>query len=89
MLDVGLEPLLTSFPYASKWCVVISDLNTTIQLAFCDLSISKFANDGIDTFGSFVQWTRSEKKIKLNFNRLVLFGKQRVGREMLFKHNLY
>lgn len=44
----------------------MSDLNTTIQLAFCDLSINKFANDGIDTFGSFVQWTRSVKKINLN-----------------------
>lgn len=41
---------------------MINALNTTIQFAFCDLSIKRFANDGIETFGSFVQCTKSERK---------------------------
>jgi hypothetical protein len=31
---------------------------------FCDRSIRRLANCGIDTFGSFVQWIKSEKKKK-------------------------
>lgn len=49
----------TSFPYASRWCTVSNDLYTTTQFAFCVRSTNKLANCGIDTFGSFVQCTKS------------------------------
>lgn len=51
----------TSFPYANRWCTVSNDLYTTTQFAFCVRSTNKLAKCGIDTFGSFVQWTKSEK----------------------------
>lgn len=54
--------LYTSFPYASRWWTVSKDLYTTIQLALWVRSTNKLASCGMDTFGSFVQCTRSEKK---------------------------
>ena len=42
-----------------------SDLKTTTQLVFCDRSMSKLANCGMETLGSLVQCNKSEKKIKI------------------------
>lgn len=50
-----------------------SDLKTTTQLEFCDRSISKLANCGMETLGSLVQCNRSaivQKKTKKNFNAI-------------------
>lgn len=54
----------TSFPYASRWCVVSNDLYTTTQFALCVRSTSKLAKCGIDTFGSFVQCTKSGRSLR-------------------------
>lgn len=56
-----------------RWWVVTSDLKTTTQLEFCDRSISKLANCGMETLGSLVQCNRSaivQKKTKKNFNAI-------------------
>ena len=47
-----------------------SDLNTMTQLWFCVLSISRSANCGIDTFGSFVHCNKSERKETKHLNSL-------------------
>jgi hypothetical protein len=52
-------------------------LKTTTQLAFCDRSTSKLAKCGIETFGSFVQCTKSVNgREEICLKNLIFEGKK-------------
>lgn len=48
-----------------RWCVVMSDLNTTTQLVLVVLSNKESASWGMFTFISLVQWIKSGNNSKL------------------------
>lgn len=54
-----------------RWCVVISDLNTTTQLVLVVLSNSESASWGMFTFISLVQWIKSGAERQVHETQLI------------------